>query len=89
MKLPERHTSFIKGKSRTFYLLPIVWYSRSRKLRFRWPIRSVVGVHWSFYLKTNIKAFIFLPYMLLSNLYYFKESGFTYKEIDYDKVYGR
>ena len=88
MKLPERHQSFINGKMRPFYLLPIVYYPKSERLAFRWPMRSVGKIRWTFYLYTNLKTFLLLPYLLIYNWRYFGKAGIRYQEIDYDAVYG-
>lgn len=88
MKLPERHQSYIRGKMRKFYLLPIIYYPVSKKLRFRWPLRTNISVHWTHYMLTNIKTFMFLPFLVMHNYYYFRRSGFIYEGIDYDEIYG-
>lgn len=88
MKLPERHQSYIKNKMRSYYLLPVVYYPRSRKLCFRWPLRNVQGTCWSHYLWVNIKTFLCLPYLVYHNWRYFGRTGFVYWETDYDALYG-
>ena len=88
MKLPERHQSFIDGKMRPFYLLPIVYYPNSGRLALRWPIRNVGRIRWTYYFLNNMKTALMLPYLIIHNLHYFGKTGIKYQEIDYDAVYG-
>ena len=91
---PTRHWQIaIKGKRRyvNFFLLPIVYYRNSKKLKFRWQIRSFTfptKISWTYYLWLNIKTFLALPYLVFHNWYYCGRTGFRYEEIDYDGIYG-
>ena len=51
-------------------------------------MRSVGKIRWTFYLYTNLKTFLLLPYLLIYNWRYFGKAGIRYQEIDYDAVYG-